>query len=103
MQQPAQKNMKVLKRLMRYLSGTKQYGLTFPRQKSETMEIEVYVDSDWASRETCRKSTSGGILKVNGCTVASWSRGQSVVSLSSGEADFYAVKVGVVEGLGIQV
>ena len=86
MQQPAQKNMKDLKHLMRYLAGPKQYGLTFPRQQKETMEIEVYVDSDWASRETCRKSTSGGILKVNGCTVASWSRGQSVVSLSSGEA-----------------
>ena len=39
---------------------------------------------------------------MNGCTVASWSKGQSVVSLSSGEAEFCAVTVGVVEGLGMK-
>ena len=35
-------------------------------------------------------------------TIKTWSRMQSVVALSSGEAEYYAIVKGSAEGLGIQ-
>ncbi len=66
-------------------------------ERGEIAHIDVYVDSDWAGSPG-RKSISGGIIMMNGCCMQSWSRGQTVVAQSSGEAEFFSIVLGCHEG-----
>ena len=69
---------------------------------AQTDMIDVYVDSDWAGdRQQC-KSTSGGLVIVGGMVVKSWSRTQRGRSLSSAEAEYYAIVTGAAEALAMQ-
>ncbi len=91
------------KHLTRYLLGTRGMHVSFPRDKRAIDEIIVYCDSDWASASIeGRKSISAGIMFVNGCCLGSWSRGQSVTAMSSGEAEYYAILLAATEGVGLQ-
>ena len=47
-----------IKRIMRYLKGTKECGLYY--KKNEKFELRAYTDVDWARNIDDRKSTSGG-------------------------------------------
>ena len=64
--------------------------------------LEVFVDSDWAGCATTRKSTNGGAVVWNGACLKTWSTTQTVIALSSGEAEYYAAVKGCAEGLAIQ-
>ena len=64
--------------------------------------IDVYTDSDWAGCKRTRKSTSGGMCCIGGGLIKSWSKTQSTIAKSSGEAEFYAASKGLVEGLGLR-
>ena len=46
-----------MKRIMRYLKGTKEFGLYY--KKNEKFELRAYTDVDWARNIDDRKSTSG--------------------------------------------
>ena len=61
--------------------------------------LEVFTDSDWASRHGARRSTSCAVLALNGTVAYSYSRRHKVVSLSSGEAEYYAAASGASEGV----
>lgn len=50
-------NWVLVKRILRYLKGTSNYGLFF--SKSLNTHLNVYTDADWASCVDDRKSTSG--------------------------------------------
>ena len=64
--------------------------------------IVGWSDSDWAGCVETRKSTSGGIVFLGSHVIKAWSTTQDVISLSSGEAEFYAiVKMGS-QSLGLQ-
>eukprot|EP00969_Alexandrium_andersonii_P148775 6577141-Alexandrium_andersonii.AAC.1 len=92
--------MRKIRRLARFLKGCGDIHLHFPREPAAD-ELSVYVDSDWAG-EFDRKSVSGGVIMAGGCQLASWSRTQGATSLSSGEAEFYAISLGVTESLGLR-
>ena len=103
MRAPVGADLRHLRHLTRYLLKTRGVGLVFPRGGAGDLEfIDAYVDSDWAGKENNRKSTSGGCILVGGCCLVTWSRGQSVVAQSSGEAEFYAIIAGAHEGLAVQ-
>ena len=59
--------MRPLKRLLRYVKGTKDMSTVFEvrdnndRREQLVKRLEVYTDSDWASAQTSRKSTSGAV------------------------------------------
>ena len=57
--------------------------------------VNVYTDSDWAGQATTCKSTSGGVVQWGNATLTAWSRTQQTVSLSSAEAELYALTTGV--------
>ena len=46
-----------------------------------------------------RKSTSGGVTQRGSTTLSAWSRTQQSVSLSSAEAELYALTTGISEGM----
>ena len=64
--------------------------------------IEAWVDTDYAGCRKTRKSTSGGIIRLGNHVIKTWSTTQSVIALSSGEAEYYGMVKGGSVGLGIQ-
>ena len=59
----------------------------------------MYVDADFASKATDRRSVSGALILVAGCIVAWISRTQKCVTLSTTEAEYVSMGDGVKEGL----
>ena len=93
--------MTALKRLCRCLKGRPRVVQCCPGPL-RGVEVHVYVASDWAGCRKTRKSTNGGCLVVNGGCLRSWSTTQSVMALSSGEAEYYAALKGASVALGFQ-
>ena len=56
-----------------------------------------FVDSDWAGCPDSRRSTSGYALMLNGAAISWKSKRQSVVALSTAEAEFIAASTMVQE------
>jgi len=84
-----------LKRLLRYLQGTVDYGLLLHR--SPSTELVVYTDADWAGCPDTQRSTSGYTVFLGGNLVSWSSTRQQVVSRSSAEAEYRVVANGVAE------
>ena len=72
------------RRALRYLASTKHYKLTYTGNDNV---IFGYADSDWAS-QTDSKSVSGYIFMMNGAAISWKSKKQSIVALSSAEAEY---------------
>ena len=62
--------------------------------------LEAYVDTDYAGCRRTRKSTSGGLIRLREHTLKTWSVTQSIVTLSSGEAEYYGLVRGGSVALG---
>lgn len=76
----------VVKRIMRYLLGTINLGLWYP--KNSSYNLVVYSDFDFAGCKTDRKSTSG-TCHFNGSAIVSWhSKKQNSVALSTAEVEY---------------
>jgi hypothetical protein len=101
MAEPRFRDVEALKRLARYLVGKPRMITNFKRQE-EHNGIVGWSDSDWAGCAETRKSTSGGLLCLGKHTVKCWSVIQSVLALSSGEAEFYALVKAASQGLGLR-
>jgi len=88
-----------LKRVLRYIQGTLNYSLIFKCRDSfnEANCIVGFCDSDWAGDGVDRKSTSGYVFKLFGCTISWTSRKQSTVALSSTESEYIALSFAVSE------
>jgi hypothetical protein len=75
-----------VKRILRYLKGTLEYGLTI--QPCSTFNIHAFADSDWAGCPDDRRSTFGYLVFL-GNNLISWSsKKQSTVARSSTEAEY---------------
>ena len=68
---PKENHLMVVKRIMRYLKGTDDFGLYY--KKNEKFELNAYTDADWGGNIGDRKSTSGGALFL-GKRLVSWTR-----------------------------
>lgn len=87
-----EQHFKVAKRILRYLITTVDKKLTFHRQaQAKDLSVKVYTDSDWAGDSSDRKSFSGSVVFLNGCTVSWYCKKQSTVALSSVEAEYMAL------------
>ena len=72
------------------------------RRDGRPYELELYSDSDWASCKVTRRSTSSGLIFLNGCCIHSHSRAQTSISLSSMEAEILAATSLLVEGIMVK-
>ncbi|KAM1803984.1 hypothetical protein ACFX12_029903 [Malus domestica] len=90
MHNPLDIHVVAMKRILRYLSGTLDYGIHFTPGK---LQLQAYSDADWAGDLNDRRSTSGYVVYL-GNTPISWaSKKQYIVSRSSTEAEYRALAI----------
>ncbi|GMF51260.1 unnamed protein product [Phytophthora fragariaefolia] len=89
---PSNKHVGALKRVLRYLAGTVDYGITYDRSQAvpDSVMLDGYCDSDWANDPASRKSTAGFIFSLAGGAMSWMSRRQPIVALSTAEAEYGA-------------
>jgi len=89
MHDPKECHMAALKRIIRYVQGTKDHGLhLYP---SSTLSLVSFTDADWGGCPDTRRSTSGYCVYL-GDNLVSWSsKRQATLSKSSCEAEYRGV------------
>lgn len=93
--QPTKVHWSAVKRILRYLRGTPDYGLAFSLDSCG--KCVGYSDADWGGDLDDRKSTSGYIFFISGGPVSWRSKKQSCVALSTAEAEYIALSSAVQE------
>lgn len=87
---------KCAKRVLRYLQGTKSYSLIFTK---DDRPLIGFVDADWASDKSDRKSYTGFVFKLSGGSISWKSKKQNTVALSSTEAEYMALSEAAKEAI----
>ena len=90
-----------MKRILRYLNGTQQFGLLYKANTSSD-EIAGFFDSDWAGDVGDRKSTSGYAFLLGGAAISWKSTKQTTVALSIAEAEYIALFSASQEAIWLQ-
>ena len=88
-----------VKRIGRYLLGSKDKGIIFTPNKDKISTIDCYVDADFAgnyTKETNQdpnscKSRTGCVIKFGNCPITWFSRMQTEIALSTTEAEYIAL------------
>ena len=91
MNKPGAEHMKGVKRILRYVKGTLNYGLRFHCSYEREFRLYGFSDADWAGDISTRKSTSGYVFRLGNATISWKSKRQSVVELSTTEAEYVAL------------
>lgn len=98
MQRPTAEHQQAVKRILRYIAGTSDYGLHYPRCPGAEHFIG-YSDSDLAGDIDTSKSTTGTMFFLRKCLVSWQSVKQQVVALSSCEAEYIAATTASTQAL----
>ncbi|GJY03839.1 retrovirus-related pol polyprotein from transposon TNT 1-94 [Tanacetum coccineum] len=86
---PTKKHLNAVKRIFRYLKGTINRGLWYPKDSS--IALTAFPDADHAGCQDTRRITSGS-MQVLGDRVISWSsKRQKIAAISSTEAEYIAL------------
>ena len=83
---PKESHLTAVKRILRYISGTKNLGLWYP--KGSHLDLLSFSDADWAGCSIDRKSTSGTCHFLGFALVSWFSKKQNSVALSTAEAKY---------------
>ncbi|KAE8681319.1 hypothetical protein F3Y22_tig00111330pilonHSYRG00089 [Hibiscus syriacus] len=110
MSKPGKQHWDAVKWIFRYLKGTVGHGIVFGSQRDNPLVVG-YVDSDYAGDLDNRRSTTGYVFTLGGGPICWKSTVQSVVALSTTEAEYMAAAeaakealclTGLVKELGVQ-
>ncbi|GJT94177.1 retrovirus-related pol polyprotein from transposon TNT 1-94 [Tanacetum coccineum] len=86
---PTEKHLHAVKRIFRYLRGTVNRGLWYPKDSS--IALTAFADADHAGCQDTRRSTSGS-MQFLGDRLVSWSsKRQKSVAISSTKAEYIAM------------
>jgi len=98
MESPTAEHLAAVKRILRYIAGTIDYGCHYKKTGAE-LKLLGYSDADMAGDIDTRKSTTG-VLFYYGSSLVSWqSQKQKVVALSSCEAEYIAATTAACQGV----
>ena len=87
---PAPRHWKALKHVCRYVKGTADMGIIFPR-RTDRVGLQAWSDADWARDESHRHSRSGYLISYDESPILWSSRLQTATALSTTEAEFTAL------------
>ncbi|KAI3735961.1 hypothetical protein L6452_15489 [Arctium lappa] len=85
---PKESHFNAVKRILRYLKGTPNLGLWYP--KDSRFDLTAFTDADHAGCKLDRKSTSGSCQFIGDKLVSWTSKKQNCVSTSTVEAEYVA-------------
>lgn len=85
---PHKEHMAAVKRVLRYLNGTKTCGIEYA---ADEPSLVAFADADWAGCKLDRRSYTGYVVKMCGGAVSWESKKQPTVALSSAEAEYMAL------------
>ena len=101
MQQPTKAHWTAAKHLLRYISGSRDLGLTYTKHEATFPDIQVYADADWGN-DPDRKSMTGVLCTIGGTAISWMSKKQNTVALSTTEAEYQSLTEGAKEALWIR-
>ena len=88
-----------LKHVIRFMIGAPRIVWRYPRQ-TPSNQLRGYTDSNWAGCPVTRRSTTCTHLAIGRHPIYSGSSTQTIVALSSGEAEFYSAVKGASRTIG---
>eukprot|EP00253_Pinus_taeda_P027695 PITA_27695 len=100
MQSPSKIHFGATKRILRYVSGTINYGTWYT--SSNNFGLVGYTDSDWAGSFDDRKSISGYVFSVGLGAVLWCSKKQPTISLYSIEAEYIGAATATCEAIWLK-
>jgi hypothetical protein len=103
MEAPTSDHWAAIKRIVRYIAGTSEYGCTYLNKPTTGLKLLGYSDSDHAGDLENRNSTSGVMFFLNGNLVTWTSQKQRVVSLSNCEAEYIAAASAACQGVWLSM
>ena len=81
--------------ILSYLNSHRHYRIVFTSDKeSNDIQPEAYVDADWASNKSDRKSMAGYVFVLAGSTVSWSSKKEFTIATSTMEAEYIALFLG---------
>ena len=92
LEHPTMAVVKGIKRVLRYLSGTVDYGIVF-YYGEVNLTVEGYCDASYAGDKHKRKSVSGYMIFVNGSIIDWKSQLQPCIAQSTMESEYMALAV----------
>jgi hypothetical protein len=98
MLRPTTEHQQAVKRIIRYVAGTLDHGLYYPRCLGEA-HLVGYSDSDHADDIDTSKRTSGILFFFGKCLISWQSVKQQVVAMSSCEAEYIAASTASTQAL----
>lgn len=101
METPTSVHLNAAKRIMRYVKGTLDYGLTYAEGSGNNL-LTGYSDSDLAGHVDDRKSTGGMAFYLNESLITWVSQKQRCVALSSCEAEFMAATAAACQAIWLK-
>lgn len=90
LENPANIHVTAVKRILRYLKRTSDYGILFSSNNVNNFEFCIYSDADYAGCIETRRSTTGYCLLIGSSTISWSSERQSTVSHSTAESEYIA-------------
>ncbi|GJS35013.1 retrovirus-related pol polyprotein from transposon TNT 1-94 [Tanacetum coccineum] len=97
LEKPTEKHLHAVKRIFKYLRGTINRGLWYPKDSS--IALTAYADADHAGFQDTRRSTSGS-MQLLGDRLVSWSsKRQKSAAISSTEAEYIPLSEQVENGV----
>ena len=88
----AKRHWRAVRKIIAYLNKTKDLGLVFV--KDGNRKLSVYVDADYANKDSDRRSVSGVAVMVGGTIANASSTTQHCVTLSTSDAEYVAMAQG---------
>ena len=88
--------------ILMYIKSTSTYGITFQRGVSNGVQLDLYVDTDYAYKANDLRSVSGVFIMCTGACVLFCSRTQKSVTLSSTEAEYVVMATGSRESVSMR-
>lgn len=97
---PSPEHITAVKRIFRYLNGTRNLGLVY--QSDGSNALVGHTDADWGMDLDTRRSTSGYVFTLAGGAISWSSKRQRSVALSSMEAEYMALAHATKEALWLR-
>jgi hypothetical protein len=98
---PGKKHWDAVKRILRYVKGTKNLALTFKKQDTED-KLLGYSDADFGHESNKRKSITGWVFTYNGTPISWSSKQQTITAQSTTEAETIALSDATKEALWLR-